>query len=79
LDPEDAGTRQRFRYPDAPRVDLRDPALKVIMENQGKLDTASVKRLATVYMASHAVEMMDTGRAKLSDFTKLMLAALGEY
>ena len=29
-DPSDPATHRRFRYPDAPRVDLRDPALQVL-------------------------------------------------
>jgi hypothetical protein len=49
---------KKFRYPDAPRVEMRDPALSVL-EQTGQIDLAGLKRLATVHMTASAMKAID--------------------
>ena len=52
--------RKRFRYPDAPKIDMRDPAMSVL-EQTGQIDLIGLKRLATVQMTNAAMDAIDGG------------------
>jgi hypothetical protein len=78
LDPTIEATRQRFRYPDAPRIDLRDPAMTVL-DQMGQIDLLGLKRLSTIHMAACAVKAIDgEGPMKVPDYGKILLAALAQ-
>lgn len=57
--------RMKFRYPDAPRIDLRDPALS-ILEQRGQIDVVGLKRQASVHLAASALKAIEgTGTPKV--------------
>ena len=67
--PFSANSRKRFRYPDAPRIDIRDPAMSVL-DQSGQIDLQGLKRLSTIQMTSCAIGAIDgTSTPKVSEVT----------
>ena len=77
--PADITTRQRFRYPDAPRIDIRDNAM-LVLENAAQLDLKGLKRMAAIHMAGVALDAIDGKKDSLemTDYAKVLLAALAQ-
>ena len=79
LNPADITTRQRFRYPDAPRIDVRDPAI-LVLENAAQLDLTGLKRMSAIHMAGVALDAIDGKKKSLemTGYAKVLLAALAQ-
>jgi hypothetical protein len=64
--PDSPLARMNFRYPDAPRIDLRDPAM-AILEQRGQIDIVGLKRQATIHLAASALNAIEgTGTPKVT-------------
>ena len=76
--PIDEKTQQRFQFSDAPRVQIRDPAL-LVLDNAAMADMSGLKRLSTVHMAGAALDAIDGQHPPvMTGYTKTLLAALGQ-
>ena len=76
--PIDEKTQQRFPYSDAPRVQIRDPAL-LVLETSAMADMTGLKRLSTVHLAGAAVDAIDGEHPPMiTGYTKTLLAALAQ-